>query len=87
MKKTSIKMLAVKAIMISVGVFISLFSILSSAVIFWRAIEIVQTLDYTKSVQYAIVGLIGFLLMWLCSLATGSAESIIEKQLIKEHKK
>jgi hypothetical protein len=80
-------MLAVKGAWFVIAIFISLFSILSSAVIFWRAIEIVQSLDYTKSEQYVIVGLIGFLLMWLCSLATGSAESIIEKQLIKEHKK
>ena len=80
-------MLAVKGAWFVVATVISLFSIGSSAVIFWRTIEIVQSLDYTKSEQYAIVGLIGFLLMWLCSLATGSAESIMEKQLIKEHKK
>ena len=83
MKKTPIKMMAIKVIMIALGTLISLFSIVSSAVIFWRSIEIVQSLDYTSAEQYAIIALIGFLLMWLCSLATSSAESIIEKQLIK----
>jgi Co/Zn/Cd efflux system component len=84
MKKTPIKMLATKVAMFGVAAFISFFSLGASVIIFWRSIEIVLNLDYTKNEQYVIVGIIGFVLMWLCSLAASSTESIIEKQLIKE---
>ena len=81
MKKTAVKMVAIKGAWFSLAAFISFFSIGSSAVIFWRTIEIVQGLDYTKSEEYAILGFVGLVLMWLCSLAASSAESIILKQL------
>ena len=81
MKKTPIKMLAIKSAWFVLAGFISLFSLGSSAVIFWRTIEIVQGLDYTKSEEYAILAFVGLVLMWLCSLAANSAESIILKQL------
>ena len=83
MKKTSIKILAIKSIWYMVAGFISLFSILASSIIFWRSIEIVQSLDYTKVEEYAIVITIGTLLMWLCSLAASSVEEIIIRQIIR----
>jgi hypothetical protein len=86
MKKTPVKMIAIKAAWFVLAAFISFFSIGSSAVIFWRTIEIVQGLDYTKNEEYAILGFVGLVLMWLCSLAASSAENIILKQLIKEQK-
>jgi hypothetical protein len=83
MKKTPIKILAIKLAMFALAAFITFFSLGASAVIFWRTIEIVETLDYTKGEAYAIIGIVGFLLMWLCSLAANSAEDIILKQLKK----
>jgi len=81
MKKTPIKMLVIKSAMFVLAAFISLFSLGASAVIFWRSVEIVQGLDYTKWEEYGILAFVGFVLMWLCSLAASSAESIILKQL------
>lgn len=81
MKKTPIKLLVIKGAWFVLAAFISLFSIGASTVIFWRSIEIVQSLNYTKGEEYGILVVVGFLLAWLCSLAASSAESIILKQL------
>lgn len=83
MKKTPIKTLVIKTAWFALSAFITFFSLGASAVIFWRTIEIVESLDYTKGEAYAIIGIVGFLLMWLCSLAANSAEDIILKQLNK----
>ena len=87
MKKTPIKMIAIKSTWFVLAAFIALFSLFASAVIFWRSIEIVQSLDYTKWEEYGIVMIVGLVLMWLCSLAASSAESIILKQLKKRSKR
>jgi hypothetical protein len=86
MKKTPIKMLLAKTAMYTLAVFISFFSIIASAVIFRRSIEIVQNLDYTKGEEYAILISVGFVLAWLCSLAASSAESIVTNQILKTSK-
>lgn len=83
MKKTPIKMLVIKSAWFVLAGFIALFSFGASTVIFWRSIEIVQDLSFTKWEEYGIVVIIGLVLMWLCSLAASSAESIILKQLKK----
>ena len=83
MKKTTLKVITIKGAWFVLAAFISFFSLGSSAVIFWRTIEIVQGLDYTNSEEYAILAFVGLVLMWLCSLAASSAESIILKQLNK----
>jgi hypothetical protein len=83
MKKTPIKMLVIKSAWFVLAGFISLFSLGASAVIFWRSVEIVQGLDYTKWEEYGILVFVGLVLMWLCSLATSSAEEIITRQIIR----
>ena len=81
MKKTPIKMIAIKSAWFVLATFIAIFTLFASAVIFWRSIEIVQALSFTRWEEYGIVVIIGLVLMWLCSLAASSAESIILKQL------
>ena len=73
-----IKKRLIKVLAWGLGLFVGLFTLFSSSVIFWRSIEIVQSLDYTKEERYVIIGLIGFMLIWLCSMAADSAESIIK---------
>lgn len=74
-------MIAIKSAWFVLASFISLFSIGASTVIFWRSIEIVQALSFTKWEEYSIIIGVGFMLAWLCSLAASSAENIIMKQL------
>lgn len=67
----------IKWAIISAGLFIGLFTLFASGIIFWRSIEIVQALDFTRQEEYGIVGIIGFMLIWLCSMAADSAEHLI----------
>ena len=73
-----IKRRLIKLLSWGLALFIASFTLFSSLVIFWRTVEIVQSLSYTKEEQYGIVGIVGFMLIWLCSMATNSADDIIK---------
>ena len=79
--KTSIKMILEKAATIFIGLFIGIFGLGSSVVIFMRSIEIIQNMYYTSGERFAILGFIGLALIWLTVLAIHSAEHIIKASI------
>ena len=79
--KISIKAMVAKAATIFIGLFIGIFGLGSSVVIFVRSIEIIENMYYTSGEKFAILGLIGLALIWLTVLAIHSAEHIIKASI------
>ena len=77
--KTAIKTYMLKVTAFLTALFFTGFSFLASLVIFAESIKITQSLGYTNSVKYAILFAIGFVLIWLVTLATSSSQWIMKK--------
>ena len=58
--------------------FVMMFTLFASTVIFYRSVEIIQNLYYTSAEKFGILAGIGFVLIWLSTLAKHSAESVIK---------
>ena len=81
--KTAIKAYAIKAYALKVTAFLTAlfftgFSFLASLVIFARSIEIIQNMGYTNAAKYGILFGIGFVLIWLVTLAADSSQWIMK---------
>jgi len=77
--KTAIKAYMLKVTVFLTALFFTGFSFLASLVIFTESIQITQSLGYTDGTKYAILFGIGFVLIWLVTLATDSSQWILKK--------
>ena len=77
--KTAIKAYALKVTAFLTALFFTGFSFLASVVIFAESTKITQSMGYTNEVKYGIVFAIGFVLIWLVTLASSSSQWIMEK--------
>jgi len=74
---------AIKAVMLKVTAFLTAlfftgFSFFASLVIFAESIEITQSLSLTSPAKYGIIFGIGFVLIWLVTLAADSSQWILK---------
>jgi len=76
--RTAIKASLLKFVCFTWALFLISFSFLASLVIFAESVFITQTLGYTKSTEYGILFAIGFILIWLVTLASDSASWILK---------
>lgn len=76
--RTAIKAYMLKLTCFLCALFIVTFSFFSSLVIFAEIIGITQSMDYTKGAEYGILAAIGFVLIWLVTLAADSASWILK---------
>ena len=76
--KTSIKAYMLKTVSFLTALFFTGFSFLASLVIFVESIEITQSLHLTNSAKYGIMFGIGFILIWLVTLASDSSQWIMK---------
>jgi hypothetical protein len=76
--KTEIKAYALKVTAFLTALFFTGFSFIASLVIFIESIEITQTMYLTKPAKYSIMFGIGFVLIWLVTLATDSSQWIMK---------
>ena len=76
--KTEIKMYMLKVTAFLTALFFTGFSFIASLVIFAESIEITQTMSLTNPAKYGIMFGIGFLLIWLVTLATESSQWIMK---------
>jgi len=68
----------IKTTVFLTALFFSGFSFLASLVIFAESIEIIQSMGYTNSAKYGMIFGIGFVLIWLVTLATDSSQWILK---------
>ena len=76
--RTAIKAYILKAAAFLTALFCTGFCFLGSTVIFARSIEITQSMGYTNPTKYGILFVIGFVLIWLVTLATDSSQWILK---------
>tara|TARA_Y100000592_G_scaffold75275_1_gene117557 strand:- start:1191 stop:1469 length:279 start_codon:yes stop_codon:yes gene_type:complete len=76
--KTAIKAYALKVTAFLTALFFTGFSFLASLVIFAESIKITQDIGYTNAAKYGILLGIGFVLIWLVTLATDSSQWILK---------
>ncbi len=76
--KTLIKAWSLKVIAFLTALFFTSFSFLASLVIFARSIQIIQNMGYTNAANYGILLGIGFILIWLVTLAADSSQWIMK---------
>jgi len=76
--KTQIKVYMLKMLCFLWALFTVTFSFFASLVIFAETIGIVQKISYTKATEYGILLAIGFVLIWLVTLASDSASWIMK---------
>jgi hypothetical protein len=76
--RTSIKAYMLKATAFLTALFFTGFSFLASLVIFAESIEITQTMSLTNPAKYGIMFGIGFVLIWLVTLAADSSQWIMK---------
>jgi len=79
--RTAIKAYMLKVVAVTTAILMTTFSFFASLVIFYRSVEIVDDMYYTTATNYAILFGIGFVLIWLVTLSTDSAEWIMKKGL------
>jgi quinol-cytochrome oxidoreductase complex cytochrome b subunit len=77
--KTTIKVYMLKATTFLTALFFTSFSFLASLVIFAESINITQNMGYTNTLKYGILFGIGFVLIWLVTLATESSQWIMKR--------
>jgi hypothetical protein len=77
--KTAIKAYMLKVTAFLTALFFTGFSFLASLVIFAESVEITKNMDYTNLEEYGILFGIGFILIWLVTLATDSSQWIMKK--------
>tara|TARA_R100001086_G_scaffold145802_1_gene77111 strand:+ start:322 stop:594 length:273 start_codon:yes stop_codon:yes gene_type:complete len=76
--RTAIKVYMLKVTAFLTALFFTGFSFLASLVIFAESVVIAQNLDYTNSAKYGILFCVGFVLIWLVTLATDSSQWIMK---------
>ena len=76
--KTAIKAWGLKITAFLTALFFTGFSFLASLVIFAESVEITQNMVYTNAVKYSILLAIGFILIWLVTLAADSSQWIMK---------
>ena len=76
--KTAIKSYMLKVTAFLTALFFIGFSFLASLVIFAESIELTQTLHLTNPTKYSILFGIGFILIWLVTLASDSSQWIMK---------
>ena len=76
--KTPIKVYMLKVTAFLTALFFTSFSFLASLVIFAESIEITQSLHLTSPAKYGIIFGIGFVLIWLVTLAADSSQWIMK---------
>ena len=76
--KTAIKTWSLKVVSFLTALFFTGFSFLASLVIFAESVEIIQNMGYTNPVKYGILFGIGFVLIWLVTLAADSSQWIMK---------
>jgi hypothetical protein len=76
--KAKIKAWALKVTAFLTALFFTSFSFLASLVIFAESVEITQNMVYTNAVKYSILLAIGFILIWLVTLAADSSQWIMK---------
>lgn len=76
--KTTIKAWALKVSVFLTAMFCTGFSFLASLVIFARSVEIARDMGYTSGTKYGILFAIGFILIWLVTLASESSQWIMK---------
>ena len=76
--KIEIKAWCLKVTAFLTALFFTGFSFLASLVIFARSIEIIQNMGYTNAAMYGILFGIGFVLIWLVTLAADSSQWIMK---------
>jgi len=76
--KTAIKAYALKVTAFLTALFFTGFSFLASLVIFAESVEITQSMVYTSATKYSILFGIGFILIWLVTLAADSSQWIMK---------
>lgn len=67
-----------KATAFLTALFFTSFSFLASLVIFAESVEITKNMGYTNPTKYGIMFGIGFVLIWLVTLATDSSQWIMK---------
>jgi hypothetical protein len=76
--KASIKAYMLKATAFFTALFFTSFSFLASLVIFAESIEITHSMHLTNPAKYGIIFGIGFVLIWLVTLAADSSQWIMK---------
>ena len=76
--KTSIKVYMLKVTAFLTALFFTGFSFLASLVIFAESVQITQDIGYTNATKYGILFAIGFILIWLVTLAADSSQWIMK---------
>tara|TARA_Y100001938_G_scaffold137520_1_gene201803 strand:- start:331 stop:603 length:273 start_codon:yes stop_codon:yes gene_type:complete len=76
--RTSIKAWGLKITAFLTALFFTSFSFLASLVIFAESVELTNTLSLTNPAKYGIMFGIGFVLIWLVTLATDSSQWIMK---------
>lgn len=76
--KTAIKAYMLKVTAFLTALFFTGFSFLASLVIFTESVELTQTLSLTSPAKYGILFGIGFVLIWLVTLAADSSQWIMK---------
>ena len=76
--RASIKAYTLKVTCFIWALFMIVFSFLSSLVIFAELVKITQNMGYTDTTKYGILFGIGFVLIWLVTLATDSSQWIMK---------
>lgn len=84
--KTAIKAWSLRITSFLAALFIAGFSVGAGAVIFTRAIEIVNGMPYTEGQITGILATIGLALIWIIVLGADSAEHILKEGLYKANK-
>jgi hypothetical protein len=76
--RTGIKVYMLKITSFLTALFFTGFSFLASLVIFAESVKITQNINYTSATKYGILFLIGFVLIWLVTLAADSSHWIMK---------
>jgi len=76
--RTAIKVWALKVTAFLTALFFTSFSFLASLVIFAESVQITHNMVYTNAVKYSILLAIGFILIWLVTLASHSSQWIMK---------
>ena len=76
--RTSIKAWGLKITAFLTALFFTSFSFLASLVIFAESVELTNTLSLTNPAKYGIMFGIGFVLIWLVTLAADSSQWIMK---------
>ena len=76
--KTAIKAYMLKVTALLTALFFTGFSFLASLVIFAESIKITQDMYLTNVAKYSMLFGIGFVLIWLVTLATDSSQWILK---------